>query len=152
MIFWVFIAFFAFFYILILDLSPVFFNIDLFFIFFFQCIVYTPQLLPFPSILALGTFYDILSFGTLGVHGLLLIALKYIVDYQKNYLFFKDFYYIWGIFIIFFISKTIATSFFYRDFSSMTFLFTILFYPLSAKIFQSISYFFQEKYQIKTIK
>jgi rod shape-determining protein MreD len=113
------------------------FKPDLIFLTIFQFSLYLPLLLPLSILACIGFLYDVLSLGVLGYYTLCFIAIRLFLEAQKDYLFFKDFYYVWGIFTVLLSCKAFIYMLLGDNIIQAT-LWTCCLYPLTAKLIQKM--------------
>jgi rod shape-determining protein MreD len=114
------------------------FKNDLVFLFIFQFSLYIPFLFPIATAFGVGILCDLLTFGTLGVNAFYFVIIRLFLEGQKDYLFFKDFHYVWGIFTAFLGLKVLIYYFFGYQSVLESSLWACALYPLTAKLIQKI--------------
>ena len=104
----------------------------------FQLSLYYPLFLPLKTVIVIGILEDILSCASLGFYTSFFIIMRLFLDGQKDYLFFKDFYYVWGIFTLFLILNMILYHMCGWHNLVRETIWGCCLYPISAKVIQQI--------------
>ncbi len=108
------------------------------FLVIFQLSLYCPLFFPLTSVLIIGMLQDLISFASLGFYTFFFVLIRFFLDGQKDYLFFKDFYYVWGIFTLFLLINMLIYGVSGWNNLLQETLVGCFFYPISAKIIQRI--------------